>query len=534
MNFFLTVMLLLAYAFIPVTRAKSTVTPPAANDSDITVAITAPSPSSTGGPVTSGGGRTADDTAVPTGIPQLPVWAKCLSTAPIDPPADSSVVSLFRHWCSNYDTVIPCVTAGLTTAAANNPLDAFVKLHFDSATLRTRSDKLCPTFRGLGSRLQCAQQNNGTLEAWCRARFSQGMQYVFAMQMQKAFGDEPNVYKELACQVTEDTSGCQGAAMTTCDAEVKGHLIAYYSLLSNETCVADPTIPYTTPAPPPASKPLSNDVVVTCAQRVAQTVPFNETLAQNVTLLQQLTYGLRQNCRSFEARYNCYDEELDRISSPSFRDIWLSFTFDTANAIKSQKQFCQAFEGGVISQLNEECYKNTQPSLLRCEGQYGNAVVSLQRQYTDRQLDDVSLHKSACRASLQRAFCLRDVFKQCSAALSETMLASELGTLPDICLTLPTTGTSSSSSNNRNTAEPIPSAETTDDDSTHSSYTQDAKTAGRVPGEDERKFSPAAGVSADGATVRQSTGRRSGASCLSCSLASLILALGFCLNVWWK
>ena len=54
-------------------------------------------------------------------------------------------------------------------------------------------------------------------------------------------------------------------------------------------------------------------------------------------------------CRSFESRYNCYDEELDKITNPSFRDIWLSFTFSSANAIKSQKNFCDGFEGQANS-----------------------------------------------------------------------------------------------------------------------------------------------------------------------------------------
>ena len=52
----------------------------------------------------------------------------------------------------------------------------------------------------------------------------------------------------LFSRVTEDTSGCLGAAMTTCDTEVKRHVLAYYALFTNESCLADPNAVYTTPA----------------------------------------------------------------------------------------------------------------------------------------------------------------------------------------------------------------------------------------------------------------------------------------------
>jgi hypothetical protein len=44
------------------------------------------------------------------------------------------------------------------------------------------------------------QQDNRTLAAFCQARFSQGMQYVFAVQLQRAFEEEPDIYSSLACQ----------------------------------------------------------------------------------------------------------------------------------------------------------------------------------------------------------------------------------------------------------------------------------------------------------------------------------------------
>ena len=48
--------------------------------------------------------------------------------------------------------------------------------------------------------------------------------------------------------MTLDTSGCLGAAMATCDKEVKQHVLAYYALFTNESCLADPNAAYTTPA----------------------------------------------------------------------------------------------------------------------------------------------------------------------------------------------------------------------------------------------------------------------------------------------
>ena len=52
----------------------------------------------------------------------------------------------------------------------------------------------------VSSRLQCNQQNNASVEAWCRGRFSQGLQYVFAVQLQQAFDNDVNIYRQLACQ----------------------------------------------------------------------------------------------------------------------------------------------------------------------------------------------------------------------------------------------------------------------------------------------------------------------------------------------
>ncbi|KAK7097623.1 uncharacterized protein [Littorina saxatilis] len=512
---------------------------------------TIPASTATNNPRSLGPGGPSRGPQPPQEPSQLPVWAECLAKEPKDAPTNSSVASLFRHWCSNYNTVIPCVEAGLPTKAAQNPLDLFVKLHFDAELVRTRSVQLCQAFQGVSDRLQCVDQNNGSMEAWCKGRFSQGLQYVFAVQLQQAFNNDANIYRQLACQVTEDTSGCLGAAMTTCDNEVKQHVLAYYGLFTNDTCLADPSEPYTTPAPPPTQQPPPRDVVITCAQRVAQTVPQATPLADNSTQLDQLVYGLRQNCRSFEARYNCYDEELDRITNPTFRDVWLSFTFDSTNAIKSQKEFCQAFEGGVVGSLTDECYNKTQPRLRQCEDLYGQDVVTIQRQWAQSQLDNVGVHQAACRTSMRRAFCLRDAFRLCGTPLAESMLASELGTLPDICFTLretnnsndtsstssTTTGgqgsSSSASSSSSSTTgirssgqsrEPIPAAETTDEDLHHtttgggrstslstrgqSSTSRAARptSASSLPSNTQardRKTSPPSGVSA---TVGQSTG----------------------------
>ncbi|XP_076468355.1 uncharacterized protein LOC143299111 [Babylonia areolata] len=384
-----------------------------------------PTPPGTGDTGGSGqGGR-------PPPPPPLPVWVQCLSEVP----GGASLPELFSFWCSNYNKIVPCIAAGLPTEISHNPLDQFVQLHFDAEEMTNRSAQLCANFRGISSRVQCTQQNNASVERWCHDRFSQGQQYVFAVRSQRAFDNDVNVYRELACQVINDTTGCLGLAMTGCDVEVKRHLLAFYAFFTNESCVADPTAEFTLPEPPPPRPAPPRDVVITCAQQVAE----NFTPAppsQNASQLDQLLYGVRQNCRTFEARYNCYDEELNKISSPSFRDIWLRFTFDSENAIRSQTQFCEAFEGGIADSLNEACYKATQPLLQQCEEEYGQSVVSIQDQWLNDKLDNIDLHKAACRTSLERAQCLKDAFTKCGETLAVAMYESEKGTLPRICLSL--------------------------------------------------------------------------------------------------
>jgi len=54
--------------------------------------------------------------------------------------------------------------------------------------------------------------------------------------------------------------------------------------------------------------------------------------------------------------------------------------------------------GGVVGSLNMECYNRTQPRLRECEDRYGQEVVNIQRQWAQNQLDNVAVHKAACRS----------------------------------------------------------------------------------------------------------------------------------------
>ncbi|XP_025086913.1 uncharacterized protein LOC112559745 [Pomacea canaliculata] len=240
-------------------------------------------------------------------------------------------------------------------------------------------------------------------------------------------------YKELACQVTLDTSGCLGAAMTGCDTNVKRDVLNYYAIFTNETCVANPSVAYTTPTPPRREP---EDVVIACAKLIAETLPRSAAPPKDASRVAQVIHGLRDNCRSFEARYNCYDEKLNQIRSPAFRDLWLMSTFSSKNAIKAQKEFCEAFEGGLVNSFTDQCYADAQPSLQECEMAYGEEIVSLQSQWLSRAIDDVGLRKAACNVSLTRATCLGRAFSHCGDRLGKTMETSERGSLPSICLTL--------------------------------------------------------------------------------------------------
>lgn len=414
----------------------------------------------------------------------------------------NSLVGLFQTWCSHYDQVIPCLETGLKTDAARNPLDNFVKLHFDAAILRTRSADLCQAFQGRSSNLQCMQQNNATLEEWCRVRFSQGMHYVFGLQLQPRQKFDVEVFKTLACHVTSDISGCVGAAMPTCSSDVKRDVLAYYALFTNETCIANPDDEYTTPAPPPARP---HDTVIACTRKVSETLQQNETLAEDASPLDQLLHGLKQNCRTFEARYTCYDEELTSVQNPSFRDLWLKLTFDRNNAVKAQKEFCDGFEGGVVGALNADCYNKTQPRLQECEIRYSRDVSGLEREWATRRIDNVGLHQEACASSLRRAFCLRNAFQLCSEALADVMLDSELGTLPNICLTLlqdDETTTTTTTTANRNPA--LRAGETRG----HDTYENDHEVSHLNGGADEQSSEQS--VSANEATGTPNTDMQGG------------------------
>ena len=51
-----------------------------------------------------------------------------------------------------------------------------------------------------------------------------------------------------------------------------------------------------------------------------------------------------------------------------------------------------------MGSLNAECYNRTQPRLRECEDRYGQEVVNIQRQWAQNQLDNVAVHKAACRS----------------------------------------------------------------------------------------------------------------------------------------
>ena len=170
---------------------------------------------------------------------------------------------------------------------------------------------------------------------------------------------------------------------------------------------------------------------------------------------------------------------------------------------------------------------------------------------------------------MRRAFCLRDAFQLCGVPLAEAMLASELGTLPDICFTLDNNNNNNNNNNNDSSdrdaqsspttegdsREPVPSAETTRGQTTttggrktgpHSSgggYQGDrGRSPSQVPnvpaadGVDEgrggpRKESPSPASdepASSGATVGQSTGDGSSAEGLvTCSLLLMTLTVLF-------
>ncbi|RUS76145.1 hypothetical protein EGW08_016088 [Elysia chlorotica] len=120
-------------------------------------------------------------------------------------------------------------------------------------------------------------------------------------------------------------------------------------------------------------------IISRCAREAASSLEVNPSQAQPSSVLDFFILGIRTDCISYEARFDCYRRELQNITN--FRDFWLSLTFDHDNAVASQRKYC------------------------------GQVQVT-------------------------RATCLDQAMRPCGEDLARYMAVSEMGNLPDTCRSL--------------------------------------------------------------------------------------------------
>ncbi|CAL1538143.1 unnamed protein product [Lymnaea stagnalis] len=364
----------------------------------------------------------ADGRSSASSVQEDPVWLRCLGQVTrLGSSNESSVVSVLTNWCQNNETVVDCLSRDFAGAALDNPLDFFINLTFSEDQLRDKSVAVCSAFLDRKDQLGCAVPVNDSRVTQCLATLSSGLVHVFGLHREKNLPTE--LLREVACDVTLQTTLCLRDTLSGCDDEVQTTLINYYSLFSNESCIAKRGQDNNGLNQP-------ETVVAKCAKEAAHSVLT--TQPDPVTLLDFLILGIRTDCQTFPTRYACYHRELDNITN--FRDFWLSLTFDYDNAMASQKAYCGKIESQVISKVTEECFNQSHPKLARCEIAFGRELEAIREEwFNNSDLDGLELQKLACRTTLSRAACLDNAMQPCGLDVARVMAVSEMAILPDIC-----------------------------------------------------------------------------------------------------
>ncbi|KAH9510007.1 hypothetical protein Btru_044820 [Bulinus truncatus] len=344
------------------------------------------------------------------------MWLKCVGQPRSR--EEATVVSLLSSWCQQNETIVNCLSRDFTSSGGgvNNALDFFVNLTYSQQQLRRKSSALCKKRDKLG----CTATANQSYVTSCLGSFSSGLAHIFGLHNEKKLPLE--LLRDVACDVILQTTLCLRDSFTACDGEVQTVLVNYYSLFTNESCIAK--FGQTSGSTHPET------VVDKCAKEAAETMPPNQH--EPVSLRDFLILGLRTDCRTYPVRYGCYGRELGNITN--FRDFWLSLTFDQANAMASQKTYCDQIETTVISKINEDCFSQAHPNLATCEIGFGRELEAIRDEwFGNSNLDGLELQTLACRTSVARAACLNHAMQPCGSEVASIMAVSEMGILPDIC-----------------------------------------------------------------------------------------------------
>ncbi|GFR62653.1 hypothetical protein ElyMa_000135400 [Elysia marginata] len=355
--------------------------------------------------------------------PPPPAWVRCVVQASPEGRNSEDIATVLDIWCRNYETIITCMDKELTdTSRGDNPLDYFVSLNFDPERLRTRSQAICSNLTKHGDKLMCTESANTTIQEDCGRTFNGGMGHIFGLHKER---DAPtHILKEIACDVTLQTTFCLRASLASCEVEVQTTLVNYYSLFTNQSCIAQPQGP---PEPEP--------IIARCARQAASSVDIDPAQSQPSSVLDFLILGINTDCKTYEARYNCYRKELQNITN--FRDFWLSLTFDHDNAVASQKNYCGQVQDRVIKKLNDQCFQAAQEGLAACESGFANEMETIRDQWVnDPNFDGLQLQTLACGTSVTRAACLDKAMQPCGEDVARAMAVSEMGILPDTCRNL--------------------------------------------------------------------------------------------------
>ncbi|CAG5117695.1 unnamed protein product [Candidula unifasciata] len=399
------------------TNATTTTTTTVQNHTGVTIKAStfAPGVTSSSGVSVADTASTAPGTNV-TSAP--PLWTKCTSGVSMEDVGNDNIAKVLHGWCENYETIISCLSNDITARKPDNPLDFFINLTFSNHTLRAKSATVCSKFKEKKNKLSCADAANQTMAGSCAADFSAGMMHIFSLSRDKALPE--SVLREVACDVTLQTTFCLKDTLSECDEDVQMVLLGYYSLFTNDTCVAK-------------ERPAKLETVVSkCAREAAQTLSRDQSEPEPTSLLDFLILGLKTDCKTYSSRYDCYRRELTNITN--FRDFWLSLTFDHTNAVSSQKAYCDQIEQHVIPRITSECFNKSQPGLAACEVGFGREVEAIREEwFKNPDFDGLQLQTLACRTSVTRAACLDNAMQPCGLQVSRAMAISEIGILPDIC-----------------------------------------------------------------------------------------------------
>ncbi|XP_035825055.1 uncharacterized protein LOC101850554 [Aplysia californica] len=326
----------------------------------------------------------------------------------------------------NYEAIVQCLSSEVGERSESNPLDFFISLNFDPENLRSKSKSVCAKLQASNDNLECAKDSNKTLASFCAAGFTRGLLDVFGLHKERRAPQD--VLRGIACSVTKQTTFCIKDTLPGCSEDVRMTLIGYYSIFTNETCIAQPgeELPQRVPNKNPKT------ALVKCTQEAEEKLSSEQPEPKPTSLAELGILRLKTNCKTYMDRYTCYERELENITN--FMDFWLSLTFDRINAENSQKNYCSLIDEHVIPKLTNECFEKSQPALDACEEGFVNEVETIRREwFNNTDFDGLQLQTLACRTSVIRATCFGNAMQHCGEDVARAMALSEMGVLPDIC-----------------------------------------------------------------------------------------------------